>query len=433
MMHSETAFLINTLSFLVWGGLVMWMCAGFTMIEAGSVRTRNASVTCLKNIGLCSIAVLTYYLVGFNLMFVDVEPGGWIGALTLFQGSTPAERQLLQGHEEALDTVVATGHASMSRWLFGMVFVASSASIVSGTLAERVKLWPFFLFIVVLTGVIYPVVGAWAWGGGWLAELGFHDYAGSTVVHATGGWAALAGVLIVGARSGKFREDGTVRSTPPANIPAVTLGVFFIWLGFLGFNGASQLAFGSTFDALAVTNVLVNTNLAAAAGTLTALTVSRPWFGHVDFQASVNGAIAGLVAIAAGPDFADHAWALFIGATGALVCTSGMKLLLMLKIDDEVGAVSAHMGAGVWGTLAVCFTHDVDLLAQLAGVAAVGGFVFVSSFIVWWVIDVLLGVRNPPQVERAGQDLAELGIVAYPEFMLIDDADHVKGHPSPHP
>ncbi|MDE0241889.1 MAG: hypothetical protein OXQ84_17150 [bacterium] len=177
----------------------------------------------------------------------------------------------------------------------------------------------------------------------------------------------------------------------------------------------------------------MHTNLAAAAGTLTALTVSRPWFGHVDFQASVNGAIAGLVAIAAGPDFADHAWALFIGATGALVCTSGMKLLLMLKIDDEVGAVSAHMGAGVWGTLAVCFTHDVDLLAQLAGVAAVGGFVFVSSFIVWWVIDVLLGVRNPPQVERAGQDLAELGIVAYPEFMLIDDADHVKGHPSPHP
>ena len=432
MIHSETGFLINTLSFLVWGGLVMWMCAGFMMIEAGSVRTRNASVTCLKNIGLCSIAVLTYYLVGFNLMFVDVAPGGWIGVLDLFQGSTAAERQLLQGNEEALDMVVASGHASMSRWLFGMVFVASSASIVSGTLAERVKLWPFFVFIVILTGIIYPVAGAWTWGGGWLAELGFHDYAGATVVHGTGGWAALAGVLIVGARTGKFRDDGAVRSTPPANVPAVTLGVFFIWLGFLGFNGASQLAFGSAFDAVAVAHVLVNTNLAAAAGTLTALAISRPMLGHVDFQASANGAIAGLVAIAAGPDFADHTWALFIGAIGAVVCTSSMKLLLILKIDDEVGAISAHMGAGVWGTLAVSFTHDSDLLAQLAGVAAVGAFVFATSLLVWWVIDVLLGVRNPPHVEQAGQDLAELGIVAYPEFMLIDDVDHANGHPPPH-
>ncbi len=355
-------------------------------------------------------------------------PGGWIGALDLFHGSTAAERRLLQGDEKALDAVVATGHASMSRWLFGMVFVASPASIVSGTLAERVKLWPFFPFIVVLTGIIYPVVGAWVWGGGWLAELGFHDYAGSTVVHATGGWAALAGVLIVGARSGKFRDDGTVRSTPPANIPAVTLGVFFIWLGFLGFNGASQLAFGSAFDAVAVANVLVNTNLAAAAGTLTALAFSRPLFGHVDFQASANGAIAGLVAIAAGPDFADHTWALVIGATGAIVCTSGMKLLLILKIDDEVGAVSAHMGAGVWGTLAVSFTHDGDLLAQLTGVAAAGGFVFASSYLVWWIIDALLGVRNPPQVERAGQDFAELGIIAYPEFMVIDDDGDAPPH-----
>ncbi len=431
-MASETGFLINTLSFLVWGGLVMWMCAGFAMIEAGSVRTRNASVTCFKNIGLCSIAVLTYYLLGFNLMYVDVGPGGWIGVPDLFQGSTVAERRLLQGDAGALDTVVATGHASMSRWLFGMVFVASSASIVSGTLAERVRLWPFFLFIVVLTGVIYPVVGAWTWGGGWLAELGFHDYAGSTVVHATGGWAALAGVLIVGARAGKFGDDGTVRSTPPANVPVVTLGVFFIWLGFLGFNGASQLAFGSAFDAIAVANVLVNTNLAAAAGALTAMAVSRPLLGHLDFQASANGAIAGLVAIAAGPDFPDHGWALVIGAIGAVVCTSGMKLLLAWKIDDEVGAVSAHMGAGVWGTLAVSLTHDGDLLAQLVGVAAVGGFVFASSYLVWWVIDVLLGARNPPEIERAGQDLAELGIAAYPEFTLIDDADQANGHPPPH-
>ena len=229
-MDNETRFVLNTFSFLIWGGLIMWMCAGFTMLEAGSVRTKNASVICLKNIGLYSIACLTFYLVGYNIMFTGVEAGGWFGSLDMLRDPTADERALLGGDESAAAAVTEQGHAAMSEWLFQMVFMASAASIVSGTLAERVKLWSFFVFIVVLTAVIYPIVGAWTWGGGWLAAMGFQDFAGSTVVHSTGGWAALAGVLIVGARKGKFRADGTVKSTPPANVLAVTLGVFIIWL-----------------------------------------------------------------------------------------------------------------------------------------------------------------------------------------------------------
>ena len=420
-MDIETRFVLNTFSFLIWGVLVMWMCAGFTMLEAGSVRTRNASVICLKNIGLYSIACLTFYLVGYNLMFTGVEPGGWLGSLDLTHGSTADERALLGGDLSAAASVTNTGHAAMSEWLFQMVFMASAASIVSGTLAERVKLWSFFVFIVVLTAVIYPVIGAWTWGGGWLAAMGFRDFAGSTVVHSTGGWAALAGVLIVGARKGKFRADGSVRSTPPANVPAVTLGVFIIWLGFLGFNGGSQLALGGAADAVAIGNVLVNTNLAGAAGVVTALALSRPVFGHVDLLASLNGAISGLVAITAGPDIVNHSWAILIGAVGAAVCTLGMKLLHRLRIDDEVGAIPAHMGAGVWGTLAVCFAAGGDLLVQALGIVAVAAFAFGVSLLAWLVIDMSLGARISAEVERHGQDVAELGIEAYPEFMLAED------------
>ena len=420
-LDGETQFVLNTFSFLIWGALVMWMCAGFTMLEAGSVRTKNASVICLKNIGVCSIAALTFYLVGYNIMFTGVGDGGWFGSLDLLHGPTAEELALLEGDESAAAAVVKKGHATMSEWLFQMVFLASAASIVSGTLAERVKLRSFLLFIVVLTTFIYPVVGAWTWGGGWLATMGFQDFAGSTVVHATGGWAALAGVLVVGARSGKFREDGSVMSTPPANVPAVTLGVFIIWLGFLGFNGGSQLALGGAADAIAVGNVLVNTNLAAAAGVITALVLSRPVFGHVDLLASLNGAISGLVAITAGPDIVSHSLAIAIGAIGAVVCTFGMKLLHRLKIDDEVGAIPAHMGAGVWGTLAVCIAAGGDPLVQLTGVVTVGAFVFGGSLLVWRLIDMTLGARISTRVEEQGQDVAELGIEAFPEFMLAED------------
>ena len=281
----ETQFVLNTFSFLIWGALVMWMCAGFTMLESGSVRTKNASVICLKNIGLYSIAGLAYYLMGYNLMYVDVT--GWVGSAELFYGPSDGELALLSLQEDAaaetrdaaVAGVVENGYSTMSDWFFQMVFVATTASIVSGTLAERVKLWSFFLFIAILTAVVYPIVGAWTWGGGWLSEMGFQDFAGSTIVHSTGGWAALAGIMVVGARKGKFRADGSVKVTPPSNVPVVTLGVFILWLGWFGFNGGSQLALAGAVDAVAMSNVLVNTNLAAAAGVMAAMSVSRPILG----------------------------------------------------------------------------------------------------------------------------------------------------------
>ena len=399
----------------------MWMCAGFTMLEAGSVRTKNASVVCLKNVGLYAIAGLAFYVVGYQIMFVGVDPGGWFSTPELGFGSTPMERAGLAGHPGAAAEVAATGHAAMSHWFFQMVFVASTASIVSGTLAERVRLWSFFLFVVFLTGVAYPMVGAWTWGGGWLGALGFQDFAGSTVVHSTGGWAALAGALVVGARRGKFRADGSVLPTPPSNVPEVTLGVFIIWLGFVGFNGGSWLALGGARDAVGVSIVVTNTYLAGAAGALAALLLSRPLLGRTDLRAVLNGVISGLVSIAAGPDLVDQGWATFIGAVGGGVCTCGMRLLEMLRIDDEVGAIPAHLGGGVWGTLAVCIAGGGSLPVQALGVVAVGVFVFGVSLVAWLLIDAVLGARIAPRVEELGQDATELGIEAFPEFILADD------------
>ena len=419
----ESQFVLNTFSFLIWGALVMWMCAGFTMLESGSVRTKNASVICLKNIGLYSIAGLAYYVLGYNLMYTDVS--GWIGSFELFYGPSQDERALLGGNEEAAAAVIDNKYSVMSDWFFQMVFVATAASIVSGTLAERVKLWSFFAFITVLTAIIYPIIGAWTWGGGWLSEMGFQDFAGSTIVHSTGGWAALAGAIVVGARRGKFRPDGTVKSTPPSNVPAVTLGVFILWLGWFGFNGGSQLALGGAVDAVAMSNVLANTNLAAAAGVMAAISMARPILGRVDLLAGLNGAIAGLVAITAGPDIVDHYWAIVIGAIGGAICTVGMKVMENLKLDDVVGAVPAHLFAGVWGTLAVCIAAGGDLVTQLVGVFAIGVFVFFVSLLVWLVIEKTIGARVSETVEELGQDTAELGIEAYPEFMLMPDEDDI--------
>ena len=420
-LDGETQFVLNSFSFLIWGVLVMWMCAGFTMLEAGSVRTKNASVICLKNIGLYSIAGLTFYLVGYNIMYSGVEESGWFGSLELFYGATEADRALLSGDESAAVAVMDSGSATMADWFFQMVFVGSTASIVSGTLAERVKLWSFFVFIAVLTALIYPTIGAWTWGGGWLGALGFKDFAGSTVVHSTGGWAALAGVLVVGARRGKFRADGSVRPTPPNSVPRVTLGVLIIWLGFLGFNGGSQLALSGAADAIMVSNIIASTNLAAAAGMLTALSLSRPILGRVDLLASLNGAIGGLVAITAGPDIVDHYWAVLIGAIGGGVCVVGMKILERLRIDDEVGAIPAHMGAGVWGTLAACIAAGGNLFVQLTGIVTIGAFVFGASLLVWQLIDRAFGARVPQQVEESGQDAAQLGIEAFPEFLPMKE------------
>ena len=418
---AESQFVFNTLSFLVWGALVMWMCAGFTMLESGSVRTKNASVICLKNIGLYAIAGLAYYVIGYNLMYVDV--GGWIGSISFLYGPSADEVALLAGDESARAAVIGNNYAVMSDWFFQMVFVATAASIVSGALAERVRLWSFFVFTLVLTAFIYPVVGAWTWGGGWLDALGFQDFAGSTIVHGTGGWAALAGALVVGPRRGKFRPDGTALMTPPSNVPVVTLGVFILWFGWFGFNGGSQLALGSAADVVAMSHVLVNTNLAAAAGVVAAIAVSRPILGRVDLLAGLNGAIAGLVAITAGPDFTSHYWAILIGAVGAVICTAGLKLLERLRVDDVVGAVPAHLFAGIWGTLAASIAAGANPAIQLLGVAAIGAFAFVTSWLTWMTLARTMGARVSRQVEELGGDVAELGIEAYPEFVLMPEPD----------
>ena len=415
----ETVFVLNTFAFLIWGALVMWMSAGFTMLEAGSVRTKNASMICLKNIGLYSIAGLAYYLIGYNLMYVDVQ--AVIGKFGLLYGPTADDLALMAGRAESSAAVVAGGYSTLSDWFFQMVFVATAASIVSGALAERVKMWAFFLFVLVLTAIIYPIVGAWTWGGGWLSALGFQDFAGSTVVHSTGGWAALAGALVVGPRLGRFRRDGSVKPIPPSNILIVTLGVFILWFGWLGFNGGSQLALGSALDAVAMSQVIVNTNLAAAAGVIAAILVSRPILGRMDLFAGLNGAIAGLVAITAGPDIAEPYWAIIIGTIGAVLCTTGIKLLEFLKVDDVVGAVPAHLGAGIWGTLATSIAAGANLGVQLIGVSAVGIFVFVISWLLWMLLDRIVGVRVSRSVEQLGQDVGELGIEAYPEFVLMPE------------
>ena len=365
-------------------------------------------------------------------MYGDII-GGVIGTPAFMHHSSPAEVALLDaGDAEAaaatakvLEEAVAgeSNYSVMSDWFFQMVFVATAASIVSGALAERVKMWSFFLFTLVLAAIIYPVVGAWTWGGGWLGEMGFNDFAGSTIVHSTGGWAALAGMLVIGPRLGKFRKDGSVRATPPSNILVVTLGVFILWFGWFGFNGGSQLALGSAKDAVSMSIVLVNTNLAAAAGVMAALAASRPLLGRTDLFAGLNGAIAGLVSITAAPNFTDHYWAVIIGAIGGVICVAGLKLLEKVKLYDVVGAVPAHLFAGVWGTLAASIAGGAQFHVQLIGVLAIGVFVFAVSFALWKLIDITLDARVTHQVERLGQDAGELGMESYPEFVLMPDPD----------
>ena len=419
--EAEVVYVFNTFAFLVWGALVMWMSAGFAMLEAGSVRTKNASMICLKNIGLYSIAGLAYFILGYNLMYGDLI-GNFIGSFQLFYGPSAEEIALVKGEGDAAAVLAGdNAYSTMSDWFFQMVFVAAAASIVSGALAERVKLWSFFLFVLILTAIIYPIVGAWTWGGGWLDGMGFQDFAGSTIVHSTGGWAALAGILVVGPRLGKFRKDGTARATPPSNILMVTLGVFILWLGWFGFNGGSQLALGSAADAIAMSHVLVNTNLAAAAGAIAALIVSRPIMGRTDLLGSLNGALAGLVSITAGPDIVDHYWAIIIGAIGGVICVAGMKLLEKLRQDDVVGAVPVHLFAGIWGTLAVCIAAGGTFHVQLIGILAIGAFVFGVSLGLWKLMELTIGARVSPQVEQLGQDAGELRIEAYPEFVLMPE------------
>jgi Amt family ammonium transporter len=397
---AEVGFIFNTFLFLVCGFLVMFMAAGFAMLESGMVTSKSVSVICAKNIGLYSIAGIMFWLFGYNVAY-GIPEGGFIGKFIPWSDGSKLE----------------TGYADGSDWYFQMVFCATTVSIVSGTLAERIKLWPFFLFAAILTGFLYPVVMGWQWGGGWLAARGFSDFAGSTLVHSTGGAAALAGALILGPRIGRFKKKGDPAPVKPfaaSSIPLVTIGVFVLWLGWFGFNGGSQLAMGTFTDAVAVSKIFINTNLAACGGVMAAAVVTRLIGGKTDVIQMLNGAIGGLVAITAEPLMPTPLAAILIGAVGGMLVVFGTKLLFSLKIDDVVGAVPAHLFAGIWGTLAVPITNSAaNFGTQLLGVISINVFVFIVSLIVWSIMKATMGIRLSREAEMKGTDVSETGVIAY--------------------
>ena len=397
---AEIGFIFNTLLFLICGFLVFFMACGFAMLESGMVTSKSVSVICAKNIGLISIAGIMFWMFGYNLAY-GIPEGGYIGSFIPWSDSS----------------AVDTGYADGSDWYFQMVFCATTVSIVSGTLAERIKLWPFFLFAAILSGIIYPIVMGWQWGGGWLAAAGFSDFAGSTLVHSTGGAAALAGALMLGPRLGRFTKSGAPAPLKPfaaSSIPLVTVGVFILWLGWFGFNGGSQLAIGTADDAIAVSTIFLNTFLAGAGGVMAAATVTRLNFGKTDVVQMLNGCIGGLVAITAEPLMPSPLAAILIGAVGGVIVVYGTKLLFSLKIDDVVGAIPAHLFAGIWGTLAVPITNpDTSFGTQLLGVLSINIFVFVVALIVWSIMKSTIGIRLSKEAETKGTDVTETGVIAY--------------------
>ena len=397
---AEVSFIFNTLLFLICGFLVFFMAAGFAMLESGMVTSKSVSVICAKNIGLISISGIMFWMVGYNLAY-GIPEGGYIGNFIPWSDSSSVD----------------TGYSDGSDWYFQMVFCATTVSIVSGAMAERIKLWPFFLFAAILSGIIYPIVMGWQWGGGWLASIGFSDFAGSTLVHSTGGAAALAGAIIIGPRLGRFTKSGAPAPLKPfaaSSIPLVTLGVFVLWLGWFGFNGGSQLAMGTADDAIAVSTIFINTFLAGAGGVIAAAIVTRLNFGKTDVVQMLNGCIGGLVAITAEPLMPTPLAAIVIGAVGGVVVVYGTKLLFSLKIDDVVGAVPAHLFAGIWGTLIVPATNaDTSFSTQLIGVLAVNVFVFIVAYIIWTIMKSTIGLRLSKEGEIKGTDVTETGVIAY--------------------
>jgi Amt family ammonium transporter len=399
---ADGKFILNSLLFLMGGFLVMFMAAGFAMLEVGMVRAKNVSMQCTKNIALFSIAGIVFWLVGYNLMYEGVN-GGYLGTFSPKVIPNPATD--------------SGDYAGASDWFFQMVFCAATASIVSGTLAERIKLWPFLIFTVILTGIIYPIQGSWKWGAGWLDAAGFNDFAGSTIVHSVGGWAALVGALILGARRGKYGKDGAVHPIPGSSMPLATLGTFILWLGWFGFNGGSQLAMGTIADVSSVSRIFVNTNLAAAGGVVAAIILTQLLYKKIDVTMALNGALAGLVSITAEPLTPDPAMAILIGAVGGIIVVFAVPMLDKLKIDDVVGAIPVHLLAGIWGTLAVPLTNDgANFGAQILGIVAVGVFVSVTSAIAWFALKATIGIRCSEEEEMMGLDKAEIGVEAYPEF-----------------
>jgi len=396
----EVGFIFNTFLFLVCGFLVMFMAAGFAMLESGMVTSKSVSVICAKNIGLFSIAGIMFWLCGYNLAY-GIPEGGFIGNFLPWSDGSKLE----------------TGYSDGSDWYFQMVFCATTVSIVSGTLAERIKLWPFFLFAAILAGILYPIVMGWQWGGGWLAVRGFNDFAGSTLVHSTGGAAALAGALLLGARTGRFTKSGEPAPIKPfaaSSIPLVTIGVFILWLGWFGFNGGSQLAMGTFDDAVAISKIFINTNLAACGGVAAAAIVTRLMIGKTDVIQMLNGAIGGLVAITAEPLMPSPLAAILIGGVGGIIVIFGTKLLFHFKIDDVVGAIPAHLFSGIWGTLAVPITNPgANFSAQLLGVISINVFVFIVSYVVWSIMKNTMGIRLSKSAELKGTDVSETGVIAY--------------------
>ena len=395
----ETAYILNTFLFLVMGFLVMWMAAGFCMLESGMVTSKSVSTIAAKNIGLYAIAGIAFWLCGYNLAYT-IEEGGFLGTFSPWSDNS----SLLTGYSDASD------------WFFQMVFCATTISIVSGTLAERIKIWPFFIFAAVLTGLIYPIEMGWQWGGGFLSTLGFSDFAGSTLVHSAGGSAALAGAILLGPRLNRF-TNGKVKTLEPyaaSSIPLATLGVFVLWLGWFGFNGGSQLAIASFEDANAISTIFINTNLAACAGVIVNATLTRLVYGKTDVIQMLNGALGGLVAITAEPLMPSPFLAIVIGGIGGAIVVFGSRLLIKFKIDDVVGAIPVHLFAGIWGTIAVVISNpETTLFAQLIGIITINIFVFITSFIVWLTIKRTIGIRISNEAEKLGTDKVEIGVVAY--------------------
>ncbi|MEM6460812.1 MAG: ammonium transporter [Pseudomonadota bacterium] len=411
----HTVFILNTLLFVMAGFLVMWMAAGFAMLEAGMVRSKNVSMQLTKNVSLFSLAAIMYYLIGFNLMY----PGdgwsidGWLGAF----GVTTLEPVGVEPDSVGDITYASVG----SDFFFQLMFCAATASIVSGALAERIRLWPFLIFVIILTGILYPIQASWKWGGGFLdSALGFQDFAGSTVVHSVGGWAALTGAIILGARKGKYGPNGEVNPIPGSNMALATLGTFILWLGWFGFNGGSQLAMGSIGDAADVSRIFANTNAGAAGGAVAALVLTQLMYKKTDITLILNGALAGLVSITAEPLQPSLGGSTLIGAVGGVIVVLSVPMLDKFKIDDVVGAIPVHLFAGIWGTIAVVFSNsDATITGQVGSIIIVGVFMVVTTGIVWGVLKAVTGVRVSEEEEMEGLDKFEIGVEAYPEFTKV--------------
>ena len=409
--QAEMKYVLDTIWLLISGAFVMWMAAGFAMLEAGLVRSKNTTAILTKNITLYSVACIAFYLVGYNLMY--------------------GEGNALMGSGFALSGTSSESHSLLSDFFFQVVFVATAASIVSGTLAERIRFWPFLAFTLVLTAFVYPIHGHWSWGGtalGGLMDV-FSDFEGSTIVHSVGGWAALAGAILLGARKGKYGPDGKVNAIPGSNLPVATLGTFILWLGWFGFNGGSQLALGSKGDADAISAVFANTNIAACPGAVVAMILTQLLYKKVDLTMVLNGALSGLVAITAGPDYPSMGLAMLIGGIGGALVVYAVPMFDKLKIDDPVGALSVHLVNGIWGTLAVgIFKPDASLGAQFMGILCVGAFVFGTSFVVWYALKLIMGLRVSEEEEFSGMDMPEFGLAAYPEFVQQTGYDYGSGN-----